>query len=125
MTTDEELKTLQAEYDSIKHELDNEDKLNELKLKITTLSAQRQNSKVPTDMGGQIKYWLVQHGLRRSFYLFIFGATLMDIGLYIPLSWTNGIPLYAIGFLIILYAIYEIPMVKAFLAEEIVTREKK
>ena len=84
--------------------------------------------KPPSDIGGQMRWILEQYGLRTTFYCFIFGMTIILIGLLTP---RFLVPDFLIEFfylgplLLFLYGAYSVPFIKEFLKDEIESKTSK
>jgi len=101
MVTKEELDKLRQEYEDLTESNKNAVEADELKRKIA--------KKKETGIGAEMRHVLEAYGLRRSFYLWIFGLALISIG---KLFLDYFFPASIIGFLIILLGVYFIPLVK-------------
>jgi len=125
MTTEEELKAIQDEYDSMNIDYNRFQKAVELQNKLQELKRiQKKTILTDTSMGGQMRFLLEKHGLRTTFYCLIAGMTILLVGLVTPYYLVKDIP-FALAFfnlgpvLIIGYGVYSIPFVKEFFKDEV------
>ena len=126
MTTKEQL----DEAKRLLKEQEEQDKLTiEFQAVEAKLDAYRKK-KPPNDIGGQMRWILEQYGLRTTFYCFIFGMTIILIGLLTPYSLVAPIPggltFFSLGPVALFgYGIYKIPFVNEFLKDEIESKTSK
>ena len=120
MTTEDELKALQAQHDSLKESVERDKKALELKQNMYELSKSRPRPP-DTSIGGQMKFLLKKYGLYRSFYLITIGLVMVNIGFLLR----GLLPIDAIGILVIGYGIYCIPWVKDFFKDEVIPKVKE
>ncbi|TLX66567.1 MAG: hypothetical protein E6L03_09000 [Thaumarchaeota archaeon] len=123
MTTEEELKALQDEYDSLNIDYNRYQKAVEIQAKLQELrKIQKRTVLTDTSLGGQMRFVLEKNGLRTTFYCFIFGMVIFLIGAITPYYTVKDIP-FALAFfnlvpvLLIGFGIYSIPFIKEFLNE--------